>query len=271
MVCDFSAPPFDPSVRYRLVEDRTTYAVGHDGTVWSRCSGEWKPLKPSPQKSGHLRVWLGGGRANMRFVHRLVLEAFVGPCPEGMSSSLHHDDDPSNNRLSNLSWGTQKDNYADAVRNGRIKVGDESPKAKLTSGEVLEIVRRCRGGERQADVARDFGIGVPNILAILSGRTWSATTGIARKGPTKAAKPKLTEELARQVFRRCRAGESQKDVANSLGVSRSNVWAIMHGVSWNRATGLPKVRRTGGERAYRPRNPESDNMLDRDRPQSLAA
>jgi hypothetical protein len=145
MVCDFSAPPFDPSVRYRLVEDRTTYAVGHDGTVWSRCSGEWKPLKPSPQKSGHLRVWLGGGRANMRFVHRLVLEAFVGPCPEGMSSSLHHDDDPSNNRLSNLSWGTQKDNYADAVRNGRIKVGDESPKAKLTSGEVLEIVRRCRG------------------------------------------------------------------------------------------------------------------------------
>src|SRR5262249_38162258 len=37
-------------------------------------------------------------------VHRLVLEAFVGPCPAGMES-LHIDSNSHNPRLDNLRWG----------------------------------------------------------------------------------------------------------------------------------------------------------------------
>lgn len=50
-------------------------------------------------------------------VHILVLEAFVGPRPDGMWG-LHWDDDPWNNRLDNLRWGTPTDNAQDAIRNG---------------------------------------------------------------------------------------------------------------------------------------------------------
>ena len=51
-------------------------------------------------------------------IHRMVLEAFVGPCPEGMET-LHYDDNPENNSLENLRWGTRSENQIDRVRNGR--------------------------------------------------------------------------------------------------------------------------------------------------------
>ena len=51
-------------------------------------------------------------------VHRLVLEAFVGPAPDGMDG-CHRDDDKDNNTLDNLYWGTRAENMADQVRNGR--------------------------------------------------------------------------------------------------------------------------------------------------------
>lgn len=74
-----------------------------------------KVLKPIVhKKTGHLSVDLGRKR---RRIHILVLEAFVGPRPEGMLG-LHRDDDKSNNAVENLYWGTYSDNAADAVRNG---------------------------------------------------------------------------------------------------------------------------------------------------------
>ena len=51
-------------------------------------------------------------------VHALVLTAFVGHKPEGMET-LHDDGDSTNNRLSNLSWGTSLENHADRIRHSR--------------------------------------------------------------------------------------------------------------------------------------------------------
>ena len=56
-------------------------------------------------------------KVKMRKVHTLVLEAFVGPRPEGMEG-LHFDDIKANNQLGNLRWGTTAENSFDAVRNG---------------------------------------------------------------------------------------------------------------------------------------------------------
>jgi hypothetical protein len=46
-------------------------------------------------------------------VHRLVLVAFVGPCPPGMQGRHFPDPDPANNRLENLSWATPLVNQRD--------------------------------------------------------------------------------------------------------------------------------------------------------------
>lgn len=56
-------------------------------------------------------------KAHQKQVHWLVLEAFVGPRPEG-AMGLHWDDDPANNHIDNLRWGTRSENSLDSVRNG---------------------------------------------------------------------------------------------------------------------------------------------------------
>lgn len=67
---------------------------------------------------GHLGVKLRrDGVIKSYYVHRLVLEAFVGPCPPGMEG-CHWNDVPDDNRLSNLRWATKSENRLDSVRNG---------------------------------------------------------------------------------------------------------------------------------------------------------
>ena len=76
-------------------------------------------LKSSADSNGRLRLTLhkNGQRKSVR-VHRLVLLAFVGPCPDGMEA-CHANDTPADNRLSNLRWDTPSANQYDAVRNGK--------------------------------------------------------------------------------------------------------------------------------------------------------
>lgn len=71
-------------------------------------------------KYGHQKVdlYYGKRRRKKMYVHRLVLEAFTGPCPKGMEC-LHADDDPTNNHLTNLRWGTHSDNIIASWKSGR--------------------------------------------------------------------------------------------------------------------------------------------------------
>lgn len=52
-----------------------------------------------------------------RLIHRLVLEAFVGPAPEGQECR-HLDGDCANAKLSNLQWGTRSENNLDKIEHG---------------------------------------------------------------------------------------------------------------------------------------------------------
>ena len=108
--------------------DGLDYEVAENGDVFSlarvvqRTDG--KPYTVIARKlipvwnGAHFQVALSNnGERHRRYVHHLVLEAFVGPRPEGMKG-LHRDDDPHNNNVSNLYWGTMRDNALDRVRNG---------------------------------------------------------------------------------------------------------------------------------------------------------
>lgn len=65
----------------------------------------------------HLMVTLRDGARHDVLVHRLVLETFVGPSPDG-TEACHWNDDPTDNRLENLRWDTRSANQFDSVRNG---------------------------------------------------------------------------------------------------------------------------------------------------------
>ena len=104
--------------RWRECAEDDRYRVSDAGDVYSVRAG--RNLKPGKDSNGRLFVALGtrDGKPVIRYVHRLVLEAFVGPCPPGYMA-CHFDDNPANNALSNLRWDTQSANSHDAVRNGR--------------------------------------------------------------------------------------------------------------------------------------------------------
>jgi hypothetical protein len=125
---------------YRDIAGFVGYRVGNDGTVWSclrrvargqpRQPGPvWFRLSPDPGTDGHLRVPLfRDGKAVRRLVHHLVLEAFVGPCPEGMEGCHFPDWNPANNHLSNLRWDTRQGNWRDRKLHGHARRRSEGPR-----------------------------------------------------------------------------------------------------------------------------------------------
>lgn len=94
------------------------YEVSDLGRIWSRprkgTRGGLRKLVTA-QAGGYLVIALG--HEDRRYVHSLVLEAFVGPRPEG-AEIRHLDGDPANARLDNLAYGTSGENKQDQVRHG---------------------------------------------------------------------------------------------------------------------------------------------------------
>ena len=116
------------------------YRIGDNGTVWTRWTKAmlptgrgskavlgsiWRLMKlgrqtdrNNPNRS-YLTVRLSeNGKSRIFRVHRLVLEAFVGPCPNGLEAR-HLDGNPANNNRNNLCWGTPAENTEDKRKHGR--------------------------------------------------------------------------------------------------------------------------------------------------------
>jgi hypothetical protein len=165
---------------FKPIEEYPEYRVSRDGEVQSCWSvgrrpsfqtDTWRRLKPTPQHRGHMAVCLvRGGEKKTCHVHRLVLEAFVGPCPVGMEC-CHNDGDPANNRLENLRWDTRLENARDRLRHGTQQVGS-SANFKLREGDVMEIRRLKAAGITMDELASRFGVSRANIEAIVYRRSW---------------------------------------------------------------------------------------------------
>ncbi len=78
-----------------------------------------RTLKPnSVQGRNQYTLYDSSGVSKIWKSSRLVLFAFEGFPPEGKPWALHWDDDPGNNHVSNLRWGSPSENTRDSVRNG---------------------------------------------------------------------------------------------------------------------------------------------------------
>lgn len=126
-----------------------------------------KLLTPTATRMGYWRFGAGGKTASL---HRAVLEAFDGPCPEGHEAA-HNDGNRANNRPSNLRWATRVDNAADRKRHGTVyrPIGERHHLAKLTDKDVRAIRQDPRG---HAEVARAYGVNKNAIFVLRKGKTW---------------------------------------------------------------------------------------------------
>jgi hypothetical protein len=100
-----------------------------------------------------------------------MLEAFVGPCPPG-EEGLHGDGDMFNNTISNLRWGTRRENVHDSMKHGTLPVGERAAASKRTEREVLDIRSAHESGASMSALARQYGMALASIQAIVKGRSW---------------------------------------------------------------------------------------------------
>jgi hypothetical protein len=167
-------------VIYRAIANFEGYRVGNDGSVWTRRSRngrgplkkEWRRMKADSKYNRYERLGLyKNGKQISVSVHTLVLEAFVGPCPEGMEAR-HLDGNAFNNLLSNLTWGTKLDNAKDKIKHGTSGKGETNGRAKLDTEAVLRI-RRLAKIMTGKQLAAKFKVTPTMISFILSRKSWS--------------------------------------------------------------------------------------------------
>lgn len=85
----------------------------------------------------------------------------------------HWDDNPANNAVTNLRYGTRLDNAADAVRNGRTASGVRNGMAKLSAEQVAAARADLAAGRAtQKEIATRLGISKQNAHLIATGKTW---------------------------------------------------------------------------------------------------
>lgn len=85
-----------------------------------------KTFRTPPMGYHAVKLQCGGRHTRVTArVHILVLEAFVGPRPEGLVG-CHDDGDVDNNGVDNLRWDTQQSNVGDVVRHGHHREANKT-------------------------------------------------------------------------------------------------------------------------------------------------
>lgn len=107
-------------------------------------------------------------------IHQLVAKYFIGPLPSPKHKVLHNDDNRANNHVSNLRYGTTKDNADDAIKNRKINVGEKSHKAKISEFEYFQIKELLKNGILQKDIAKKYRITQSAVSAIKTGKNWKS-------------------------------------------------------------------------------------------------
>lgn len=109
------------------------------------------------------------GIVSKLYVHHLVLDAFIGPCPKGMEC-CHNDGNPSNNKLTNLRWDTPSSNNRDKANHGTDNRGSKHPMSILTEAYVLSIRKSNRSVTK---IAKDYKVSHVTISNIILRKSWN--------------------------------------------------------------------------------------------------
>jgi hypothetical protein len=130
-----------------------------------------KQIRHGVGKIGYPVVGLyKNGKGKTCCIHVLVLEAFVGPRPTINHEGCHGDGVRINNVLTNLRWGTSKENRDDSRRHGTLSIGSSRPNAILNAEIVLKIRNDTRPMQT---IAHHHGIGLTTVWKVKNRVTWA--------------------------------------------------------------------------------------------------
>ena len=188
---------------------KTNYSVNRSGNVLNRRTH--RTLKPINSVKGYWTYQLMVNHKRIVVTrHRLIACIFI-PIPKkyrnmGFDQEYlevnHKDRDTTNFEIDNLEWLTPIENKQHAIvtedcavnkyfinkskGQGRNAVRFRK-NSKLTESDVLEISNAIYRGESMTSLAKRYGVTIPTISAIKTGRTWGDITkrGNHNKGANK--------------------------------------------------------------------------------------
>ncbi|MFA4834839.1 MAG: NUMOD4 domain-containing protein [Dehalococcoidia bacterium] len=183
---------YNPDVeQWKEIPGHPGYEVSDRGRVrsyWTRVSrgdhetGSKGAIGPVPQKilkpirgsAGYARACLWqNGKKTFITLCRLVLLAFVGPCPQDMEC-CHNDGNHTNDLIVNLRWDTHENNCQDTVNHGKARgaQGEKHSRAKLTDQDILEIRTLFKKGLTKAQLTAMYPVDFSNVSRIIDRKTW---------------------------------------------------------------------------------------------------
>lgn len=195
--------------RVRSVDRTVAIKGGHR----RRYSSQLKKIRADMHGRPWVCLHLDGKKTNLR-IHRLVIETFIGPPPEGMEC-CHNDGDKLNNRLNNLRWDTRSANTQDQLRHGVHHQASKTHCHKghpfsgdnlITLPEGTAMRRRCRQCQRDRD--RDYKRALRETPGYVRVRTGERARARARRAAVTAGETIATaggspgEEMSHQPLTR---------------------------------------------------------------------
>jgi len=130
-----------------------------------------KTMTPQP-RGGYLRVKLQGpcDRRHWVPVHRIVLEAFVGPRPSPRHHGAHKNGNAKDNRASNLVWKLPHENEADKKKHGTASRPGRRRRRPLSLQALARIHCRHAAGESFSAIGKRYGLHRHSVARIVRRR-----------------------------------------------------------------------------------------------------
>lgn len=145
--------------------------------VPQKIRGRMRRLTVGARDYPHVSCTRQGQKLRLRYVHEMVMSAFVWPRRHGMETR-HLDGDKCNSKLSNLCYGTMQENHEDRVRHGVSNRGERSGNAKTTRREVHSIFVLRGQGRTQRETAAEVGVSHEHVRDILNRKKWAWFTSV---------------------------------------------------------------------------------------------
>lgn len=158
-------------VTSKEIIDAPGYWIQSDGRVWSEKSKKFLKHTRGGYKGKYRKyAFYINKKYKFKYVHRLLMEYFGPPRPEGADEVNHIDGDTCNNILENLEWVTSSENTRHGIRNGLFS------RVKLTEDQVKEIKIIFKTEPdyigKVPEIAKKYGVNNAVIMHIKHNISW---------------------------------------------------------------------------------------------------
>ena len=144
------------------IPNHPNYHITKDGRLFSNKSGEWIERKGQVYRGCPSFYFEGKWHRSSRLVAMVYI-----PNPENKAYVCHKDNNPCNNHIDNLYWGTPSENTQQCIRDGRGYIGDKNPRAKVKNIDREIIRRKFTLGSTINELTKEYNLSRSAIRKIL--------------------------------------------------------------------------------------------------------